>query len=189
MNAPDRQHDVTQLLVDISEGREQAYEKLLPLIYDELRRLAHFQRGRLRQQDTLNTTALVHEAYLKLADRTHPAWQDSTHFFRIASRAMRDITVDYARHKRAAKRGGEHDDLPLDQAFNLSEEKAQEVLDLHEALEQLEATDPQLSQIVEMRYFVGFTIAETADALGSSPATIKRAWATARAWLHREMRG
>lgn len=178
---------VTRLLNRVQEGDRQALDELLPLIYDELHALAHRQRRRRGGGETLNTTALVHEAYLKMVRSEDARWEDRTHFFRVAATAMRQILVDYALRQQAAKRGGGDRPLSLDEAFFLPEEKAEEVIALDEALRRLADLDERQSHIVELRYFVGFTIPETAEALGISPATVKREWTVARAWLHREI--
>ena len=177
---------VTLLLEQARSGDAAVLDDLLPLIYDELYRLARAQRRRLRSHETLNTTAIVHEAYLKLSGRD-ASWQDRVHFFRVAARAMRDIVVDYARRKQAAKRGGDAPDLSLDDVPPLPEVDAEEVLALHEVLERLEALDERQARVVELRYFVGLTIEETAEVLDLSPASVKRDWTTARSWLFREM--
>jgi len=161
---------VNQLLVEWSAGDQQALEKLLPLIYNELRHLAHNFLYRERPGHTLQTTALVHEAYLKLIDQRDARWQNRAHFFAIAAQAMRRILIDSARKHAAQKRGG-----------------AQEKLSLDEALNALAEIDPQQSRIVELRYFGGLTIEETAEVMTSSPATVKREWAMARAWLHQKL--
>lgn len=180
--------DVTVLLEQARSGDDAALDALLPLLYDELHRLAHAQRHRLRPHETLNTTALVHEAYLKLAGKDKLTWENRIHFFRVAARAMRDIVVDYARRQQAAKRGGEKPDLSLDNLPPLPAVQADEVLGLHEALERLETFDERQARIVELRYFVGLTIEETAEVLDISPATVKRDWTTARAWLFKAIR-
>jgi RNA polymerase sigma factor (TIGR02999 family) len=186
-------HEVTRLLAEARAGDAAALDRLLPLVYDELRALAHRQRLRQGGAETLNTTALVHEAYEKLAraDAGGAGWNDRAHFFRVAARAMRQVLVDYARAQTAAKRGGEATPLPLDAAEAagalLPAERAAEVVALDEALGRLTALDPRQGEVVELRYFVGLTIPETADVLGLSPATVKREWTAARAWLHREM--
>ncbi len=178
---------VTRLLHRVHEGDRQALDELLPLIYDELHALAHRQRRRRGGSETLNTTALVHEAYLKMVRSEDARWEDRTHFFRVAATAMRQILVDYALRQKAAKRGGGERPVSLDEAFFLPEEKAEEVIALNEALSRLAELDERQAHIVELRYFVGFTIPETAEALGISPATVKREWTVARAWLHREI--
>ena len=179
--------DVTRLLEQARAGEAEVLDALLPLIYDELRRLAHAQRHRLRPHETLNTTALVHEAYLKLAGNEGLSWQNRIHFFRVAARAMRDIVVDYARRQQAAKRGGSTPDRSLSDLPPLPDVQAEEVLGLHEALSRLEAFDERQARVVELRYFVGLSIEETAEVLDVSPATVKRDWTTARAWLFRAM--
>ena len=184
--AADNQHDVTRLLAQVREGDTAALERLLPLVYQELRALARRQRSRRGSAETLNTTALVHEAYEKLA-RQDAGWNDRAHFFRVAAKAMRDVLVDYARQQQAAKRGGKQPDLALDEMRLVAIERTDEVLALDEALTRLAALDARQSEVVELRYFVGLTIPETAEVLGLSPATIKREWTAARAWLYREM--
>ena len=179
--------DVTMLLEEAQAG-EPVLDEILPLIYDELRRLARAQRRRLGASTMLNTTALVHEAYLKLVGRDHASWEDRRHFFRIAARAMRDIVVDHARRQQAAKRGGTAPHVPLDDLPPLPDLNIEDVLGINEALDRLEAVEPRQARVVELRYFVGLTIQETADVLGVSPATVKRDWRSARAWLYREIR-
>lgn len=178
--------DVTALLEEARAGRSEALKQLFPLVYDELRALAHRQRLRQGAAETLNTTALVHDAYEKLV-RTPSGWNDRAHFFRVAARAMRQVLVDYARAQQAAKRGGGHGAVPLDGLPLLSEDRTEEVLALDEALSRLAALDARQSEVVTLRYFMGFTIPETAEILDLSPATVKREWAAARAWLHREI--
>lgn len=179
--------NVTLLLEQARTGDAAVLDDLLPLIYDELHRLARAQRRRLRPHETLNTTAIVHEAYLKLAGRDAASYQNRLHFFRVAARAMRDIVVDYARRKQALKRGGGTPDLSLDDVPPLPDIDVKEVLALHDALDRLEALDERQARVVELRYFVGLTIAETAEVLDISPASVKRDWAMARSWLFREM--
>jgi RNA polymerase sigma factor (TIGR02999 family) len=180
--------EVSQLLLDLSEGRAGAMERLLPLVYDELRRLAASQLRRERPDHTLGATALVHEAYLRLVDQQRVSWQGRAHFFGLAAQAMRRILVDHARRRKAAKRGYQHavtldDDTPVGAA----EPPPDEILAVDEALERLAALDPRQARLVELRYFAGFTIEEAAELLGVSPATAKRDWAMARAWLQREL--
>lgn len=180
----------TALLDRARAGEAEAFDRLVGQLYGELRALAHAQRRRLGASDTVNTTALVHEAYAKLdgrADGAGRAYTDRAHFFRVAARAMRQVLVDYARGQHAAKRGGTDAALPLDEARLLPAERTAEVVALDEALQRLTTLDPRQSEVVELRYFVGLTIPETADVLGLSPATVKREWTAARAWLHREM--
>lgn len=186
---------VTQLLNDYCNGKQDAINQLLPLIYNQLHKLASQQRYFRRKDYTLNTTALVHEAYLKLINHPDPSWENRTHFFRVAAKAMRQILVDYAKRQRAAKRGGDDVkislnqtlEFPLEERIQLSNERTEEMLAVDEALERLATFDERLSQVVELRYFAGFTIPETAEALGLSPTTVKREWTTARAWLSREL--
>ncbi|MEM1115137.1 MAG: ECF-type sigma factor [Bacteroidota bacterium] len=188
-------HDVTTLLHRARDGDPDALDRLVPLVYDQLRRLAQGQRRRHGAAETVNTTALVHEAYAKLADREGvTAWADRQHFFRIAARAMRDVLVDYARAQQAAKRGGSQpdrslSDLAADALGALPPLRIEEVLDLDGALDRLEALDAQQARLVELRYFTGLTIPEAAEILEMSPATAKRRWSVARAWLYRELSG
>lgn len=179
--------DVTRLLSKLEEGRGEAWEQLLPIVYEELRRLARHQRLRHKGRETLNTTALVHEAYLKLAHRSGLSAESRIHFFHIAAQAMRDVLVDYARRQRAAKRGGDAPILSFDEKLDLPPVKAAEVLSLDAALTRLEQFDAQQAKLVELRYFVGLTIEETAEMLGSSPSSVKRLWRAARAWLYQEL--
>ena len=179
--------DVTTLLGEARSGKP-VLDELLPLVYDELYRLAHVQRRRLPSSETLNTTALVHEAYLKLAGRENPSWQDRRHFFRIAARVMRDVLVDYARHKQALKRGGDVPHLSFEEEILHPELDTAEVLGVHEALNRLESIDERQAKVVGLRYFVGMSIEETAEVLDISPTTVKRDWTSARAWLFRELR-
>jgi RNA polymerase sigma factor (TIGR02999 family) len=179
--------NVTQLLQDWSAGNERALEELLPLIYNELRQLAHNFLYRERSGHTLQTTALVHEAYLKLIDQKDSRWQNRSHFFAIAAQAMRRILIDSARRHAAMKRGGPQEKLSLDEVADVSLEPNTKLLALDEALKALAEIDSEQSRIVELRYFGGLTIEETAEVLNSSPATIKREWAMARAWLHQAL--
>lgn len=179
--------EVTRLLRDWGNGNQQALEKLVPLIYSELRQIAHKCLYRERPGHTLQTTALVHEAYLKLIDQRDARWQNRAHFFAIASQAMRRILIDNARRHTAVKRGGPAENLPLDQAANISLEPDPILLPLDEALTKLAEIDPQQSRIVELRFFGGLTIEETAEVMSLSIDTIKREWAMARAWLRQRM--
>jgi RNA polymerase sigma factor (TIGR02999 family) len=179
--------NVTQLLQDWSKGNQRALEELLPLIYNELRQLAHNFLYRERPGHTLQTTALVHEAYLKLIDQKDARWQNRSHFFAIAAQAMRRILIDSARRHAAVKRGGPQERLSLDEVPEVSLEPNTRLLALDEALTALAEIDPEQSRIVELRYFGGLTIEETAEVMKSSPATIKREWAMARAWLHQAL--
>ena len=180
-------HEVTQLLIDWSHGDRAALEMLVPLVDEELRRLAHRYMGRERAGHTLQTTALVNEAYERLINRKNVQWQNRAHFFGIAAQLMRTILVDHARSHATLKRGGGATKLELDEAMLISQGKAAEVIALDDALKQLALIDPQQSRIVELRFFGGLTVEETAEVIHVSPATIKREWSTAKAWLYREL--
>src|SRR5712692_138984 len=180
-------HEVTQLLIAWSKGDKAARDKLTPLVYEELRRLAHHYMSHERPGHTLQTTALINEAYLRLVNRKGVHWQNRAHFFAIAATLMRSILVDHARSHAYAKRGGGARKIALDEAMIISQQRAAEVVALDDALKELADFDPQQSRIVELRFFGGLTIEETAEALDLSPATIKREWNTARAWLYREL--
>jgi RNA polymerase sigma-70 factor, ECF subfamily len=180
--------DVTILLNRINDGDGNAPEELLPLVYGELRKLAHSYLQRERANHTLQATALVHEAYIRLVDWEKVSWQNRAHFFAVAARLMRKILVDYAREKRARKRDfGQK--LSLDEAISFSNRKNAEIdlIGLDDALEKLSKFDKTQSKIVELRFFGGLTIEETAHALSISPATVKREWTVAKTWLHREI--
>jgi RNA polymerase sigma factor (TIGR02999 family) len=180
-------HELTQLLVDWSNGDRAALDKLMPLIDAELRRLAHRYMTRERAGHTLQTTALVNEAFLRLVNRKNLQWQNRAHFFGIAAQLMRTILIDHARSHASAKRGGGARKLELDEAMVVSQQKASEVIALDDALNQLALLDPQQSRIVELRFFGGLTVEEAAEVLQVSPATIKREWSTAKAWLYHEL--
>ena len=180
---------VTQLLVRWRDGDREALEALMPLVYDELRRLAHHYLRQERSDHTLQSTALVHEAYLRLAGQNPPQWQNRAHFFGIAAHIMRQILVEYARGRSAAKRGGSACRLTLDEAVALPQQMDVDVVELDKALTGLAELDAQQSRIVELRFFAGLTIEDTSEVLGISPATVKRDWVTARAWLYRAMTG
>ena len=182
------EHDVTELLREWSEGDQQALSELLPIIYNELRQVAHRYLRRERAEHTLETTALVHEAYLKLIDQRSVNWQNRAHFFAIAAQAMRRILIDNARRRTAGKRGNGVR-VPLEEVAGVSGERDDDLLALDEALRELEEIDPQQSKIVELRYFGGLTIEETSEAMSLSPATVKREWAMARAWLYQTLTG
>lgn len=188
--------EVTVLLGRVRDGDGEAFDHLVGQLYGELRRIAHMQRRRLGASDTVNTTAVVHEAYAKLGARARgdgeaPDYADRTHFLRVASRAMRDVIVDYARAQHAAKRGGADRALTLDGLSVAADSPAgldpTEVLALDQALERLERLDAEAARVVELRYFAGLTLEETADALELSPATVKRRWTVARAWLYTQL--
>ncbi len=189
-----RPHTITRLLEAACDGDSNALDALFPLVYDELRALAHRKRRTWNGDHTLNTTALVHEAYLKLVDQSHPAWSSRAHFFGVAARAMRHIQINYAKHRRRKKRGGDVPKVSLDQVSRLcleetplTDERAETLVALDDALRRLEGVSARQSRIVECRFFGGMTIEETAAALAVSPATVKRGWAMAQAWLHREL--
>jgi len=182
--------DVTGLLLAWGEGDPNAFNALLPVVYAELRRQAERAMRREAAGHTLQPTALVHEAYLRLVDHARVPWQNRAQFFGIAARCMRRVLVDHARARGAAKRGGPGIRTSLDDANAAAgEEPASMVVAVHEALERLAALDAEQARLVELRYFGGLTIEETAEALGVSPATVKREWALARAWLRRELAG
>jgi RNA polymerase sigma factor (TIGR02999 family) len=176
------------LLVRWRGGDREALEDLMPLVYGELRRLAHHYLQRERSDHTLQSTALVHEAYLRLAGRNAPQWQNRAHFFGIAAHVMRQILVEYARAHGAAKRGGAGVcRVTLDAALEIQQKTDVDVIALDGALDRLSELDPQQSRIVELRFFAGLTIEDTSEVMGISPATVKRDWTSARAWLHREI--
>lgn len=179
--------EVTQLLHDWSDGKREALDKLLPLVYDELRRLAHNYLRRERSEHTLQTTALVHEAYLKLIDQRSVDWKNRAQFFALSAQAMRRILLDNARKHIAAKRG-KGEKISLDDAAEVSVEMDESLIALDVALQELEAIDEKQSRIIELRYFGGLTIEETAEVLKISPATVKREWTFARAWLYQRMK-
>jgi RNA polymerase sigma factor (TIGR02999 family) len=186
--------DITETLIALRNRAPDAMDRLMPLVYDQLRQVAHHQLGAEESGHTLTTTALVHEAYLKLVDQTRVDWQDRTHFFAVAARVMRRILVDYARRHRAARRGGQPDGAPpkpisLDEVELPAAERAEALLALDEALDRLERFDARLARVVECRFFAGLEEAETATVLGVSQRKVARDWAVARGWLHRELRG
>jgi RNA polymerase sigma factor (TIGR02999 family) len=171
-------------------GDHEALEALMPLVYDELRRLAHHYLRQERSDHTLQSTALVHEAYLRLAGQNPPPqWQNRAHFFGIAAHVMRQILVEYARSRGTAKRGANAPRLALDAAMVIGQQTDIDVVALDRALQELTELDAQQGRIVELRFFAGLTIEDTSEVLGISPATVKRDWTTARAWLYRAMSG
>ena len=180
-------HEITERLRLAQQGDRTALDEVFNLVYDELHRLAQAQRRRWSGDDTLDTTALVHEAYLKLVDQKGASWNDSGHFLAVAARAMRHLLVNYAERRRTAKRGGDAVTVSIDEFNPVSEEAADEVIALHEALDRLATVNERQVNIVEARFFTGLSIEETADALAVSPATVKRDWQLASAWLHREI--
>lgn len=179
--------EVTRLLVAWSDGDEEALAALMPLVYEELRLLAHRHLGRERAGHTLQTTALVHEAYLRLVDQKETRWRNRAHFIAIASQMMRRILVDYARARGYAKRGGGARRVSLDEAMVVSDERADDVVALDDALSTLAQFDERKSRMVELRFFGGLSIEETAEVLGVSLGTVMRDWTLAKAWLQREI--
>lgn len=179
---------VSHLLVDWGQGDQQAREALIPLVYDELRRLARRYLRRERPDHTLDSAALVHEAYLRLVRQETPQWQNRAHFFGVAAQLMRHILVDHARKHLAAKHGAGEPRLTLHPEIALPQNREVDLVALDDALTRLAGLDPQQSRIIELRFFSGLSIQDTSVVLGISPATVKREWATARAWLHREMK-
>jgi RNA polymerase sigma factor (TIGR02999 family) len=183
------QVDITGLLSQLTQGNQDAAEKLIPLVYEELKRLARAHMRRERSDHTLQTTALVHEAYLKMVRQEAVHWQGRSHFFGIAAQLMRQILIDHARGYLREKRGGGKAALPLTEALAFSPEHSEELVKLDEALKRLSAIDPRQSKVVELRFFGGLSVEETSEFLGISPKTVKRDWAVAKAWLHAEVRG
>lgn len=188
--------DVTELIDAFRTGDREAFDRLISVVYDELHEIAHRHRMRWTGNETVGTTALVHEAYFKLVDQSAPSWKHRSHFLAVASRAMRQILIDYARGRQAGKRGGGMDHVSFDVVENLegaypdlSIQRAETLIGLDQSLKRLEAQTPQHCRIVECRFFGGMTIEETAAALEISPATVKRGWASAQAWLHRDLSG
>ena len=185
--SPASPREVTQLLVDWSNGDQAALDKLMPLVYEELHRMAKRHLGREHPGHTLQTSALVNEAYLRLIDQRSVRWQNRAHFFAIAARLMRRILVDHARRRDAQKRAGSQIHLTLERTVVPAKQSDVDVLAIDEALTRLAAVDRQQAQIVELRFFSGLSVEETATALGISPRTVKRDWSVARAWLRREI--
>ncbi|HTR03691.1 MAG TPA: sigma-70 family RNA polymerase sigma factor [Thermoanaerobaculia bacterium] len=181
--------DVTALLKRWSAGDAAAFERLVPLVHAELRRLAHREMGRERAGHTLQTTALVNEAYLRLVDSSRVRWQDRAHFFAMSAQLMRRILVDHARARRARKRGGGARQVELDEALVVSPERGSDLVALDDALQALAFVDARKAQVVELRYFGGLSANESAEALGVSPETVLRDWRLAKAWLLRELSG
>jgi RNA polymerase sigma factor (TIGR02999 family) len=188
MSAPDSA-DVTRLLIEWSEGNQKALDHLMPLVYDELWSLAERYLRQERSNHTLQPTALIHEAFFKLIDQQRVQWQNRAHFFGIAARVMRRILVDHARHRNAAKRPPMESHLSIDDVDVVSDTPDVDVLALDQALGRLAAMDPQQERIVEMRFFAGLTVEETAVALNVSTTTVKREWSLAKAWLYRALNG
>lgn len=183
------QQEITLLLLKWSKGDSAALDQLIPMVYPELRRMARRFMGRENLQHTLQTSALINEAYLRLIDQQAVAWQDRAHFYAVAAQVMRHILVDHARRYRYAKRGAGVQHVPLDDATLLNQERAAEFIALDGALNSLSEVDPRKSRIVELRFFGGLTSDEIAEVLAISAITVKREWRSARAWLHREISG
>jgi RNA polymerase sigma-70 factor (ECF subfamily) len=180
---------VTQLLISWRNGDTAALDQLMPIVYEELRRLAKRYMGRERRDHTLETSALVNEAYLRLADQSTANWQNRAHFFAVAAQVMRNILIDHARSHHYEKRGGGAQKVSFDDALILTEERAAELVALDDALTSLAAVDPRKSKIIELRFFGGMNIDETAEVVGLSPTTVQREWRAAKAWLHRFIEG
>jgi RNA polymerase sigma-70 factor (ECF subfamily) len=178
---------VTELLAHWSHGDDAALGELTPLVYEELRRLAHHHMDGQRPDHTLQTTALVNEAYLRLAGQTNPSWQNRAHFFAVAARAMRQILVNYAKSARAQKRGGGAIKIELDEGAIVSPEQSKEIVDLNEAMERLAGLDSRKARVVELKYFGGLNHDEIAEVMKVSPVTVRRDWVFAKAWLHNEL--
>ena len=187
-NVSEEQKQISVILKDWSGGNRASADVLLSLVYDELRKIAAQYLRKERSDHTLQPTALVHEAYLKLVDISDISWQDRAHFFAVSSNVMRQILVDYARARLADKRGGAAQRIALEDAISFSNEPDVDLIALDEALKQLAEFDEQQSRLVELRFFGGLTIEETAEVLGISPATVKREWTMAKAWLFRRMK-
>ncbi len=178
---------ITQILNELSLGNRVAFDQLMPLVYDELRRIAKRFMNQQNIGHTLQTTELIHEAYLKLADKEQQSWQNRSHFFGVAAQAMRHILVDYARAKQSQKRGGIQQQITLDENAVVSKDNSDEIVALNEALENLSKLDERKVKVVEMKFFGGLTMEEIAEVLQISPETVKRDWKFARTWLLREL--
>jgi RNA polymerase sigma-70 factor, ECF subfamily len=180
---------VTDLLTKFTTGDSAAADEVIPLVYEELRRLAAHYLAREQPGHALQTTALVHEAYLRLVDQRQSNWRNRAHFYGAAAQVMRRILVDHARARQAEKRGGDAEHLTLDEALTFSDSQSEELVRLDEALARLARLDARQSRVIELRFFAGLSVEETAEVIGVSPKTVKRDWSVARAWLHRELRG
>ena len=180
-------HDITKILANVRDGDPDAAGQILPVIYDQLHALAEAYMRQERPGHTLQPTALVNEAYVRLVGQTSSNWEDQTHFLAVAAQAMRRILVDYAKARRRKKRGGDREREPIDEMNLLSEDREVDVLALDDALIRLAEVNPEYARVVEMRFFAGMTIDETARVLGTSTAGVGRAWRSARAWLYREL--
>jgi len=179
--------DVTLLLKQLSDGKQDVLAELIPHVYDELRRLAAYHLRQERQNHTLQATALVHEAYMRLVDQRRVDWKNRSHFFGVAAHLMRRILLMHARRHHAAKRGGSAKPISLNDAVVFTREQSADLVALDELLNRLSVLDPQQARVVELRFFAGLSVEETADLMGMSTATVKRDWAMAKAWLAREM--
>lgn len=179
--------EITQLLMNWSQGDEAALDQLVPLVYPELRRMAKRHMAREGPEHTLQTSALINEAYLKLVDQQDVQWQNRAHFFAVAAQVMRHILIDHARRHAYDKRGAGAQHVPLDEAAIVQEERAAQLVALDEALNALAALDPRKAQIIELRFFGGLNGEETAEVMKISPATVQREWQAAKAWLHHMM--
>src|ERR687883_1107147 len=181
--------NITELLAGYGRGDKEALDQLMPVVYDELRRQAARYLRREQAGHTLQTTALIHEAYVRLVDQRNVQWQNRAHFFGIAAQMMRRILVDHARTKKRAKRGGSEVRVSLSEATVAAKDQELDVVALDEALERLAQIDEQQSRVVELRFFSGLSVEETAEVMDISKATVKRDWSMAKAWLHRELSG
>ena len=181
--------NVTELLLAYRDGDREAFDRMVPLLYDDLRKIAHWQLRRGRSSPTMGTTVLVHEIYLKMADQERLNASDRGHFLAISAHAMRQVMADHARRRTAAKRGGDADPVPLDEAPQLADAEARQLLDVDRALERLAERSERMARIVECRFFAGYTEEETAEALDVSLRTVQRDWMKARAWLREELDG
>lgn len=181
--------EITQLLLSWSKGDEAALDRLVPLVYPELRKLARRYMGRENPGHTLQTSALINEAYLRLVDQQHVQWKDRAHFFAVATQVMRHILIDHARKYRYSKRGAGAQHVPLDEVAVLGQERAVDLVALDDALTSLAKIDERKSKIVELRFFGGLSVEETAEVMKVSAVTVMREWRIAKAWLHREISG
>lgn len=185
--ATESPHEVTRLLLDWSNGNQAALDKLMPLVDRELHRLAHHYMRQEKPGHTLQTTALVNEAYLRLIDQRNARWKNRAHFFALSAQLMRRILVDYARKRKYAKRGGDARKISFDEVMAVSPERGADLIALDDALEKLAGIDPRKSKVVELRFFGGLSVEETAEALSVSPLTVKRDWKMAKAWLYNSL--
>jgi RNA polymerase sigma factor (TIGR02999 family) len=189
LTTDDQGDDLTGLLLEWRHGDKAALEALTPLVYDELRRIAHRYVRREREGHTLQTTALVNEAFVRLAGAEKIAWQNRAHFFAVTAQVMRHILIDYARRRHYIKHGGQARQVALEDAAAMSQQRAAELVRLDEALEELAKLDPRKSRVVELRYFGGLSLEETAEVLEVSPMTVRRDWRAAKAWLYKAVNG